>query len=64
MLTRAVGAWLLVGIFALGTASHAYLEFDLHAGRRNRTHTIAPSPPKQTSMIDAPGRQSIRLNAV
>jgi len=32
--------------------------------RRNRTHTITPSAPKLTSLTDAPGRRSIRLNAV
>ena len=32
--------------------------------RRNRTVTITPSGPKLTSITDAPGRRSIRLNAV
>jgi hypothetical protein len=32
--------------------------------RRKRTVTITPSAPKLTSITDAPGRRSIRLNAL
>ncbi|HEX4363775.1 MAG TPA: hypothetical protein VHZ75_04440 [Solirubrobacteraceae bacterium] len=32
------------GIFALGTASHAYLEFDLRAGAEPRELALARDP--------------------